>query len=368
MRGIYIHIPFCAKKCPYCDFYSLALSIELVKSYVKALETAIKSYRHDKISVDTVYFGGGTPNLIGADNIKKIIDCIKTNFAVADDSEITLEANPESFVKQDISAFARAGINRLSMGLQSANESELKALGRRHTLEQFSECIERARECGIENISLDLMLGIEGQTIDSLKKSIEFCSASGVNHISSYLLKIEPETPYFKMQSTLSLPDDELCAELYSFAVNELEAGGFEQYEISNFAKNGAVSRHNIKYWQCEEYIGIGAAAHGFYKGERYFYPRDINAFIKNPTKTIPDGKSGIEEEFMLALRLSRGVCLADLCKKYGVSVNEKLTKKIEIFCSAGLMQKSGERIRITPRGFLVSNSIISDLILAWGL
>ena len=368
MCGIYIHIPFCAKKCPYCDFYSLSFNRELAERYVSAVEAAISSYKKEKISIDTIYFGGGTPNLIGADKIKRIIDCIRENFAVCDNTEITLEANPESFSKQDISAFALAGVNRLSMGLQSANEGELKLLGRRHTLSQVTECIRCARECGIQNISLDLMLGIEGQTLESLKKSIEFCSLSGASHVSSYLLKIEPETPYFKMQSTLSLPDDDFCAELYSFAVNELADHGFEQYEISNFAKNGAQSRHNLKYWQCEEYIGIGAAAHGFFRGERYFYPRDINAFIENPTKTIPDGTSGIEEEFMLGLRLSDGVDLSELCKKYGTCVNDKLTNKIDLFCKAGLMQKSGERIRITARGFLVSNSIISDLILAWGL
>lgn len=368
MCGIYIHIPFCAKKCPYCDFYSLSFNRELAERYVSALEAAISSYKKEKISIDTIYFGGGTPNLIGADKIKRIIDCIRENFTVCENAETTLEANPESFAKQDISAFALAGVNRISMGLQSANESELSALGRRHTLSQVTECTRRARECGIENISLDLMLGIEGQTLESLKKSIEFCSESGASHISSYLLKIEPKTPYFKMQSALSLPDDDFCAELYSFAVKELKSYGFEQYEISNFAKNGLASRHNLKYWRCEEYIGIGAAAHGFFRGERYFYPRDINVFIENPTKTISDGTSGIEEEFMLGLRLSDGVDLSGLCKKYGACINEKLTNKIDLFCKAGFMQKSGERIRITARGFLVSNSIISDLILAWGL
>lgn len=368
MRGIYVHIPFCAKKCPYCDFYSLSFNRELAERYVSALETAISSYKKEKISIDTIYFGGGTPNLIGADNIKRIIDCIRKNFVVCENSEITLEANPESFSKQDISAFARAGVNRLSMGLQSANENELSVLGRRHTLSQVTECIERARSSGIDNISLDLMLGTHGQTLESLKKSIEFCSESGVSHISSYLLKIEPETPYFKMQSTLSLPDDDFCAELYNFAVKELANCGFEQYEISNFAKKGAVSRHNIKYWQCEEYIGIGAAAHGFFNGERYFYPRDINAFIENPTKTISDGTSGIEEEFMLGLRLTSGINLSKLCKKYDITITEKLTKKIEQFCKMDLMQKDGEVVKITPRGFLVSNTIISDLILAWGL
>lgn len=368
MRGIYIHIPFCAKKCPYCDFYSLSFSKELAEKYVSALEAAIASYSNDKISVDTIYFGGGTPNLIGADNIKKVIDAIKENFTVCENSEITLEANPESLSKQDISAFAKAGVNRLSMGLQSANECELKSLGRKHTPGQILECVNRARECGINNVSLDLMLAIEGQNKENLKRSIDFCVKANINHISCYLLKIEPETPYFKMQSSMSLPDDEECAELYSFAVKELEAAGFNQYEISNFAKDGAVSKHNIKYWKCEEYIGIGAAAHGFYKGERYFYSRDINAFIQNPTKTVSDGQSSIEEEFMLGLRLSEGVCLKELCDKYNICINENLTKKIKQFCNAGLMQKSGEKVRITPDGFLVSNSIISDLILAWGL
>ncbi len=368
-RGIYIHVPFCSKKCPYCDFYSLRFDRELVKRYTDALLCAVNSHSGQNIEVDTIYFGGGTPNLLGSDNISEIICAIKENFVISEDCEITLEANPESFSKQDISDFAKAGINRLSMGLQSANERELRSLGRTHALDEVEFCVGTAKSAGIGNISLDLMLGIDGQTEESIKNSIDFCEKCNIEHISAYLLKIEKNTPFYKMQKNMNLPVEETSAELYSFACRELKKRGFEQYEISNFAKNGAVSRHNLKYWLCEEYIGIGPSAHGFFKGERYYYERDIEGFIQDPTKTVSDGLGGgAEETFMLGLRLARGINLDDFCSKFSLTQSNALKRKISLFCSANLMRFENNVISLTPEGFLLSNSIISDLIVAWGL
>ena len=362
--GIYIHIPFCTKKCPYCDFYSVPYIDDTAERYTCALLRAIESYKDKNLAADTVYFGGGTPNLLGSARIEKILSAIKGAFDLSGNAEITMEANPETFCTQDISDFSKAGVNRLSLGLQSANRDELASLGRTHTPDEVLSCIEKANSAGIFNISLDLMLGIEGQTKQSLLSSIDFCKNAGTTHISAYLLKIEPNTPFYKKQSLLNLPDEDESAELYEFACAALSERGYEQYEISNFAKNGLTSHHNTKYWLCEEYLGLGAAAHGFYKGERYHYERSIEDFIKNPLKTISDGAGGsADEALMLALRLSKGIDIEDFEKRYCLSFSPEFHKLVEKFVKAGLMQKAQNRISITPKGFLVSNSIIGKLV-----
>ncbi len=364
-RGIYIHIPYCIKKCPYCDFYSVIFDDSSASEYTDAVICVIESYKNRGICTDTVYFGGGTPNLIGPKRIGKIIGAIKENFILSDDAEITLEANPETFKEQNIATFKKAGINRLSMGLQSSDEGELCSLGRRHTNDDVAFCVNEAKRAGIQNISLDLMLGVEGQSKASLLNSIEFCTSLEVSHISAYILKIEPNTPYYKNRAVLNLPDDDEAAELYLFAVKELAKRGFEQYEISNFAKNGAVSRHNLKYWNCEQYIGIGAAAHGFESGERYYYKRSIKDFISSPLSRISDGAGGsYEEYFMLKMRLYEGVDLCRFEKKFNLSLPDKFYLKVNNFEKAELLVKDGEKISFTPKGFLISNSIISDLLL----
>lgn len=362
--GIYIHIPFCSKKCPYCDFYSVCFDDNLAEKYTDALIFAIESYKTQRLCADTIYFGGGTPNLLGEERISRIISAVRESFSLANNAEITMEANPETFYKQDISAFAEAGINRLSFGLQSANKNELLHLGRTHTPEKVLKCIELSKKAGIANISLDLMLSIEEQTRESLKNSINFCKNAGATHISAYLLKIEPNTPFYKRQNELILPNEDESAEIYEFACREIEKAGYEQYEISNFAKDRLVSRHNTKYWLCEEYLGFGASAHGFFRGERYFYERSIKAFIENPLNTISDGQGGsYEEAVMLGLRLSDGIDILEFEKKYSITFSSDFHRDVEKFISAGLMQRKENRIFITKKGFLVSNSIISDLI-----
>ena len=363
-RGIYIHIPYCIKKCPYCDFYSVIFDDSSASEYTDAVISVIESYKNRGISVDTVYFGGGTPNLMGADRIGKITSAIKENFALSSSAEITLEANPETFKNQDISAFKKAGINRLSMGLQSAVDRELSSLGRRHTNDDVAFCVNEAKRAGIQNISLDLMLGVEGQDKTSLLNSIDFCESLGVSHISAYMLKIEPNTPYHKNRSMLNLPDDDEAAELYLFCVEELAKRGFEQYEISNFARGGAVSKHNLKYWNCEEYIGIGASAHGFESGERYYYKRSIKDFIASPLWRISDGAGGgYEEYFMLKMRLTEGFDLCGFEEKFGLKLPERFHAKLNSFEKAELIKTRDGKIAFTPKGFLVSNSVISDLL-----
>ena len=358
--GLYLHIPFCNGKCPYCDFYSVTPCGETVDKYINAL---CKKIDDEGRIYDTVYFGGGTPSLIDSDNIAKIMSHIKRT----DDCEVTLECNPSDTGRVD-SAFdfgvvAESGVNRISMGLQSSNNTERKILGRRGGCDDVERAIERARNAGIDNISLDLMLGIPSHTEESLKESIAFCKNSGVQHISAYILKIEEGTPFFKIKNTLDLPDEDKTCDLYLTAVSELEKAGFYQYEISNFSQKGFESRHNLKYWHCEEYLGIGASAHSFVDGKRFYYERSIDGFI-NGAKPIDDGAGGDEEEYiMLALRLSEGLNFQKFKDRFGYSLDEKIIQKAKLLEKHGLVRVSENEISLTVDGFLVSNSVISSLV-----
>lgn len=359
--GLYIHIPFCNGKCPYCDFYSVMPDKETVASYVTAVCKKIDGA--DGV-YDTVYFGGGTPSLIGSDNIAKIMSHIKRTT----DCEATLECNPSDTGAVnsdfDFSVAAKSGINRISMGLQSANDTERKALGRRSGCDDAQRAIKRAKAAGIDNISLDLMLGIPDQTPESLQKSIEFCKNSGANHVSAYILKIEETTPFYKIKNTLTLPDEDETCDLYLYAVSELEKAGFYQYEISNFSKKGFESRHNLRYWRCEEYLGIGASAHSFVNGKRFFYERSIDDFVKG-IPPIDDGFGGDEEEYiMLALRLSEGLIFENYENRFGKPISESVIEKAEELEKHGLVKVTDNNISLTVDGFLVSNAIISSLLL----
>ena len=356
-KGLYLHIPFCNGKCPYCDFYSVNPESEKVTAYVDALcrET-------DKAGgiYDTVYFGGGTPSLIGSDNIAKIMGHINRTA----DCEITLECNPSDTgavdSRFDFSVVAKSGINRISMGLQSADNSERKILGRRGGCDDVERAIERATKSGIENISLDLMLGIPNQTEKSLEKSVEFCKNSGAKHISAYILKIEEGTPFYGIKDTLDLPDEDKTCDLYLSAVEMLEKAGYHQYEISNFSEKRYESCHNLKYWHCEEYLGIGASAHSFFGGRRFYYERSIDDFIKG-IPPVDDGSGGDEGEYiMLALRLSEGLVFDKYEKRFGKSVSENIIKKARELEKHGLVKLDNNSVSLTVQGFLVSNSVIS--------
>ncbi len=358
--GLYIHIPFCNGKCPYCDFYSVSPESETVEKYVDAV--CKKLDEADGI-YNTVYFGGGTPSLIGSDNISKIMSHINHT----PDCEVTLECNPSDTgsvnSEFDFSVVAKSGINRISMGLQSADDTERKFLGRRGGCSDVERAIARAKSAEIDNISLDLMLGIPNQTEESLQKSIEFCKNSGAKHVSAYILKIEESTPFHKIKDTLCLPDEDDTCDLYLSAVKELEKAGFYQYEISNFSQPRFESKHNLKYWRCEEYLGIGASAHSFVNGKRFYYERSIDGFISgNPP--VNDGFGGDEEEYiMLALRLAEGLIFENYKKRFGNPIPDSIIKKAKKFEKHGLVKVTDKNISLTVDGFLVSNSIICELI-----
>lgn len=364
--GLYLHIPFCDGKCPYCDFYSMRADETIKDAYTNALCKAVEDWScKERRTVDTVYFGGGTPTLLGTERLCRILEKICTCFSVIQNAEITLEANPTASLQTNWAQLHKTGFNRLSMGLQSAVDHELVLLGRRHTAGDAARAVAQAQKAGFNRISLDLMLAIPEQTLESISRSVSFCTALGVEHVSAYLLKIEPGTPFAAMASHLRLPDEETQCEYYLHACAQLEENGYRQYEISNFAKSGGESRHNLRYWKGQEYLGIGSSAHSFYNGLRFFYPRDLNSFLRGEGP-VEDGIGGDMEEFlMLRLRLSEGISQSAWAERFGVGFSAGLEKKARQLARCGLMEYSRERIRLTRRGFLVSNEIICQLLLA---
>ena len=361
--GLYIHIPFCKSKCAYCDFYSGKACEKDYDEYVMHLNDKIKywSKKTDK-ALTSVYIGGGTPSVLGTDRLCGILDCVKSCFLINDNAEITVEINPESGKDLDFYKLRESGVNRISVGMQSSDEKELKTLGRIHNTDDVKLTIGNAQSAGINNISLDLMLGIPYQTKESLKRSIDYCSSLGVTHISSYILKIEEGTPFYKNKSSIPFPDEDEQSELYLFAVEYMSSLGYEQYEISNFAKKGYESRHNTSYWTLDDYIGIGPSAHSFYKGKRFYYERDMQSFYQNIT--VDDGSGGDEEEFiMLSLRLKSGLGFEEYTKRFQKPVPDRIMRTADKYIKMDLMEFDDNRLFFTPKGFLVSNSIISELI-----
>lgn len=360
--GIYIHVPFCLQKCPYCDFYSIRYDSMTADSYTDAVCRAISGNPYQGRTADTVYFGGGTPVLLGARNLEKILTVCAGSFQPVS-PEITVEANPAAGTQGLWRDLRAAGFNRVSFGVQSAVDAELSELGRLHDAKTAKAGILAACQAGFSNISADLMLGIPLQTRESLADSISFLNDLPVSHISAYLLKIEAGTAFCDKGLAT---DEDLLAALYLDCVEFLSKAGFRQYEISNFAKKAAVSRHNLKYWNCEEYLGFGPASHSFIDGKRFFFPRDISGFIKADDPfalTVPDGGGGGFEEYaMLRLRLCDGLDLNRAASRYGADV-DAIAKKAEPLQKNGLLTVKNGVIALTPRGFLVSNSVTAALL-----
>ncbi len=357
--GLYIHIPFCRSKCPYCDFYSMRADEELKQEYIKAVKREI--LKSDYV-FDTVYFGGGTPSQLKAEEIADILSVVNHT----DNCEITVECNPSDTGREnstfDFDVLALAGVNRISMGLQSAVDSERKALGRLSCKEEVLNAISKIHKAGIYNISLDLMLGIPYQTMESLKESVNFCIDSGVKHISAYLLKIEDNTYFGKNRDKLILPDEDTVSDMYLTASEILRNNGFNHYEISNFSLPGYESKHNCKYWECKEYLGIGPSAHSFIDGKRFFYENDINNFINEPELIYDDKGGSLEEYIMLGLRLSRGINFSDIKQKYAYNFADEFIEYCKLLQSKKLLNLTEDSFALTPEGFLLSNSIICEL------
>lgn len=359
--GIYIHVPFCGKKCGYCDFYSVCYTKKQAELYVGAVLRNLRHYAEKSRSVDTIYFGGGTPSLLMAEQLAEIMAEIKISFDLDENAEITLEANPNTLTPEKLLGLRKAGINRLSIGVQSMWVDELKLLGRTHSAECAERAVLNAAEAGFSNISCDLMIALPNQTPESLRYSVERLAALPIEHISAYILKIEEGTPFDCDDIRRSLPDEDSAAELYLLMAELLREKDFEQYEVSNFAKAGFESRHNCRYWKCMDYLGIGPAAHSCHGGKRFAVPADIETFISSPVQPVEitdDAPCGFEEFAMLRLRLAEGLRLSDVEAHRG-----EIEKKIPPLLKAGYVRFDGETVALTPRGFLVSNSVIERLI-----
>ncbi len=324
----------------------------MVDKYTNALKREIKQWG-GKINrpIDTIYLGGGTPSLLN-ERLSVVLNTVRQNFNVLENCEITLELNPQSNVEEILKNAKTAGINRLSIGVQTSNDNRLLKLGRTHSKTDVENAVCKARSFGFSNISLDLMIGLPDSNLDTLKADLEFLLTFNPEHISAYILKIETNTAFERQENSLSLPsEDEICDQ-YLFMCEFLENKEFSHYEISNFAKPDFESRHNLKYWNCEEYLGIGPSAHSFLDNKRFFYPRDLKNFIKGSTP-LPDGEGGSEEEkLMLALRLKDGVC-----------ANILPQTKVELFVKNGLAKLQNGKFSLTNKGMLVSNQIITELL-----
>ena len=362
-KGIYIHVPFCSLKCSYCNFYSGNFSNEIQRDYVSTTLNEIKQWgRRTVCPIDTIYFGGGTPSLLKPSELEKLLSGIKENFSVKKDAEITIEMNPGDDIASLLEVFKASGGNRVSLGVQSANESELNLLGRRHDFSAVKSAVKTIKDSGINNISVDLIIGIPSSTTDSLEKSISAVLDLNVSHISVYILKIEENTPLFlKMDSLNLLSEDEIC-EQYLYVCKRLEENGFSHYEISNFARPDKFSRHNNRYWQGQEYIGIGPSAYSYFEGKRFHYPADIHSYINEPSVVYDEDGGGIEEFVMLRLRLSQGLNLDEL-GQFGVTEISSVLRLAGKLEKAGLMDVMGNNISLTDQGMLVSNSIILEIL-----
>lgn len=363
--GLYLHIPFCGKKCPYCNFCSIPFSKTSVDEYCEHLCEQIRSLCRkyaDKV-VDTVYFGGGTPSLIATDRLCTILNIIYSSFK-SNTKEITIEVNPTSGKMLDYNILKEYGVNRISMGMQSAIDDEIKILGRKHSKDDIETLVNKIRRSGINNISLDLMCCIPKQTIDSLSKSIEFCASMEVSHVSSYMLKLEEGTPFYEGRHKLELPDEETEREMYLFMCERLESLGYNQYEISNFSKSGYESKHNLKYWNCDDYLGIGVSAHSMMDNKRFYYSDSFDDFFNGKIYNESDG--GDKEEYaMLRLRLKEGLNSDLYQERFNEDVPADYHARALALQKHGLVRVDNSSISLTREGFLLSNSVIAKLL--WG-
>ncbi|MDO4566501.1 MAG: radical SAM family heme chaperone HemW [Oscillospiraceae bacterium] len=368
--GIYLHLPFCLKKCPYCDFYSLPFDGETASRYVTALINEAEGF--PALESDTLYFGGGTPSLLAPGETARLIDALSSRFSLPREAEITLECNPASADLEKLKAFKTAGVNRLSVGVQSTDEVVLRAAGRPHGAAEALELLKEAQRAGFENISADIMIGLPGDTPEGLAKTVREVCAAGVSHVSAYMLKLMEGTPFYENRPS-ALPSEDESAALYELCCEELEKRGFEQYEISNFARGeGFESAHNKKYWQPGRWLGLGAAAHSCLGKRRYSFPRDLKGFLARFERPAAEnsfaeflkfeGELEAADSIMLRLRTREGLDLKELKARFGASLEDKrdFIKKLE---DAGLARFDDGVLRLTRAGFLVSNSVIAELI-----
>lgn len=369
--GLYLHLPFCLAKCHYCDFCSFpAASEERKHAYALALAEELRAMapRAANYTVDTVFFGGGTPTCMATDDLLLLCRCIRDHYHVAETAEWTSEANPATVDKEKLCAMREAGVNRISLGMQSAHENELALLGRVHRPHDLDAAVEALRAAGYTNWSLDLMFGIPAQTGESFEKTLDEAIRLAPPHLSVYSLQIEEGTPFYRDCATLPLPGEEEEATMASLLYRKTEAAGYRRYEISNFAKPDHESRHNLRYWRMQDYLGFGIAAHSFFEGERFYNRERLEDYIKHPLaqreqEELLTAKDREYETIMLGLRLAEGISEAEFLRTFGYGFYETYKNRLKRFCDAGLACFDGQKTALTEEGMAISNTILAEIL-----
>ncbi len=373
--GLYLHIPYCLHKCGYCDFNSHNINEAEMESYVQALlmemEHAAKGAQNRRVT--TIFFGGGTPTTLPFADLARILEACRQHFQVGPEAEITCEANPATIPQTDLAQLREAGFNRLSIGVQSFDPDELKRLERVHSVDEIYLTVERARQAKFGNLSLDLMFALPGQTVERWQDNLQQALGLQPDHISAYNLTIEPDTVFYKQQSQgqLTMPPDDFQRELFEITIDTLTGAGYEHYEISNYAKPGKQSRHNINYWVDGEFIGLGAGASSFFNGDRYkntnLPARYIAQIQKSRTavesRETPDRRQRMGETVMLGLRLRGGIRLTTFEKQFDTSFHAAFGNTIEKLEETGLIKISEDNVALTDEGLFLADSVIIEFI-----
>ena len=369
--GIYLHIPFCLKKCRYCDFCSFPnISRKRIEEYLAALTVEIKNapLLPEGKFVASVFFGGGTPSLLLPKDISSILSEIKSKYPISEDAEITLEANPATADLEKLTAFRAVGINRLSIGVQSFDDSELRFLGRLHTASEAVSFFRSAREAGFSNINIDLIYAIPAQTKETLSRTVDTVLSLSPEHISAYGLILEEGTPLYENKDNIVFQTEDGEADLYDLLSERLIQNGYEQYEISNYAKNGFRSVHNMGYWESRLYLGFGLSATSLFDGKRYTNTRDIDRYISSPLSSVDEVEEMTEENclfdyVMMALRTSDGISESVFSRVFGFSFYRSKKDVLDRFIRLGYAEYDGVRTRLTRKGFYVSSALLLELL-----
>ena len=373
--GLYLHIPYCLHKCGYCDFNSHNINEAEMESYVRALLSEMEHAAQGAADrrVDTIFFGGGTPTTLPFADLARILEACRQQFQVDPEAEITCEANPATIPQTDLAQLREAGFNRLSIGVQSFDPDELKRLERVHTVDEVYLTVERARQAGFDNLSLDLMFGLPGQTVERWQDNLQKAIDLEPDHISAYNLTIEPDTVFYKQQSQgqLKMPPDDFQRELFEITIATLTGAGYEHYEISNYAQPEKQSRHNLNYWVDGEYIGLGAGASSFFNGDRTKNTNLPSRYIARINKSkaavesreTPDRRQRMGEAVMLGLRLRGGLSLSQFKKQFGITFQEAFGETVSRLEKMKLIELRDDRAALTREGLFLADSVIIEFI-----
>ncbi|MDU9049905.1 MAG: radical SAM family heme chaperone HemW [Candidatus Electrothrix sp. Rat3] len=375
--GLYIHIPFCLRKCPYCSFYSLAGRTDLYHRYAQAISTQLCSFTEEYCDqqrpLTSIFFGGGTPTLLPSETLNSLLTECLDRFPYADEAEISIEVNPATVDARGLAALRRAGFNRLSIGVQSLDDSELLLLGRPHRVDDAVKTVRLAREAGFDNINLDLMYGLPGQALHAWQTTLDRALALQPEHLSIYELTIEEGTPFARLreQGTFALPDEETILLMLDETQQALNQAGFNRYEISNYAQPGYQCCHNINYWRNGEYIGLGAGAVAFLNGIRYTAIADADQFcecLENgrevwTEKEKLDRDAAFRETVIMGLRMTAGIYLPELTERFALNAEVYYSETLHRLIRQGMLHLMHDRLQLTAQGFLLADAVMAELV-----